>query len=383
MSDILPTPTTTRAKIVYFIWYNLPRVVLLAMIALIFILMGSIKDKSETIAADKANAIRSEKPAVNVVTLKISPTTITDRINLPGAIEPWTRLELMSKLSGTVNEVMVHEGQTVKRGDIIARMEAEDYKIALQRAEAAFNLATAEYNRDKSIYEKGVIPASSFEANKTNMQTAQADFENAKLLLSRTTITSPMDGVIRRMDAKIGLQLSVGDPIAEILEISKLKGVIGIPESDVSAVRPLETVDISIQALDNRVIPANKYFLSSSPETFARIYNLELEIDNSDGEILAGMFIRADIVKKQVDKALTVPFYSVVSRNNEQYVFIEEDGVAKKRIVTLGIMEKWMVQVIDGLTNDDKLILEGHRDVEDGQKVTVVKAISTPEELSL
>lgn len=382
MSNI-QTPTTPRAKIVYFIWSNLPRVVLLAMIAVIIMLMGSIRDKSETIAADKANAIRSEKPPVNIVTLNLSPTTIADRINLPGAIEPWTRLELLSKLNGTITEVMVHEGQSVKRGAIIARIEAEDFEIALQRAEAAYNLAKADYNRDKSIYEKGVIPASSFEANKTNMQTAKADFDNARLLLSRTTITSPMDGVIRRMDAKIGLQLSIGDPIAEILEINKLKGVIGIPESDVSAVRPLEVVDISIQALDNRIISAKKYVLSSSPETFARIYNLELEIDNSDGDILAGMFIRADIVKKQVDNTLIVPFYSVVSRNNEQYVFVEEDGIAKKRMVTLGIMEKWMVQVLDGLNPDENLVIEGHRDVEDGQKVTVVKAISSPEELAL
>ncbi len=382
MSNI-QTPTTPRAKTVYFIWNNLPRVVLLAMIVVIFVLMGSIKDKSETIAADKANEMRSEKPAVNIVTLKLSPTTITDRINLPGALEPWTRLELLSQLNGAVTEVMLHEGQSVQKGDIIARIEDEDYEIALQRAEAAYNLAKADYNRDKSIYEKGVIPASSFEANKTNMQTARADFDHARLLLSRTTITSPMDGVIRRMDAKIGLQLSIGDPIAEILEINKLKGVIGIPESDVSEVRPLEIVDISIQALDNRVISARKYFLSSSPETFARIYNLELVIDNSEGDILAGMFIRADIVKKQVNDTLTVPFYSVVSRNNEQYVFVEEDGLAKKRIVTLGIMEKWMVQVLDGLHPDENLVIEGHRAVEDGQKVTVVKAISNPEELTL
>ena len=382
MSNI-PTPQTTRAKVVFHIWNNLPRVVLLAMIVLIFVLMGAIKEKSSTIAAEKENAISTEKPAVNVVTLNLSPTTITDRINLPGSIEPWTKLELMSKLSGTVTEVLVREGQQVKKGAILARMEAEDFEIALARAEAAYNLAKAEYNRDKSIYEKGVIPTSSFEANKTNMQTAKADFENARLLLSRTTITSPMDGIIHRMDAKIGLQLSVGDPLAEILEIKRLKGVIGIPESDVSAVRPLETVDISIQALNNKVISASKYYLSSSPETYARIYNLELEIDNSGGEILAGMFIRADIIKNQVDNTLTVPFYSVVSRNDEQYVFIEEDGIAKKRFVTLGIMEKWMVQVIEGLLPEEKLLIEGHRDVEDGQRITVVKAINTPEEINL
>jgi membrane fusion protein (multidrug efflux system) len=215
------------------------------------------------------------------------------------------------------------------------------------------------------------------------MQTAKADYENAKLLLSRTAVTSPMDGIIRRMDAKVGLQLSVGDPIAEILEIDRMKGVIGIPESDVTAVRHLSNVDITIQALEDKVISTKKYFLSPSPETFARLYNLELEIDNSDGEILAGMFVRADIIKKRIEDTLTVPFYSVISRNDEQYVFVDEEGVARKRKVKLGIMEKWMVQITDGLNPGDRILVEGHRDVEDSQKIKIIKAFDSPEELTL
>ena len=88
-----PTPPdTTRGKIVYFIWNNLPRLVLLAMIVLIFILLGAIRDKSALIAANKAAEVSQEKPPVNAVTLTLAPTTITDRINLPGYVEPWTRL---------------------------------------------------------------------------------------------------------------------------------------------------------------------------------------------------------------------------------------------------------------------------------------------------
>ncbi len=192
-----------------------------------------------------------------------------------------------------------------------------------------------------------------------------------------------MDGIIRRMDAKIGLQLSPGDPIAEILEIDRVKGVVGIPESDVTAVRRLDKINITVQALENRKISAKVHFLSPSPETIARLYNLELEIDNRNGEILPGMFIRADIVKKTVKGAIVVPFYSVVSRNKEQFVYIEEDGTARKRPVQLGIMEKWMVRITEGLNPGDRLIVEGHRDVEDGQKVKVVQAVSRLEELTL
>lgn len=374
---------TARAKVVYFIWNNIPRFILLTMIILIIVLVGAIKKESAIIAADKNAAVLQEKPPTNGVTLTLAPVTITDRINLPGSIEPWTRLELMSKLGGTITDVLVKEGDRVKKGDILAHIESADYEIALARSEAAYKLAKSEYERDKSIYDKGVIPASTLDANKTNMQTAMADYENAKLLYSRTTVTSPMDGIIRRMDAKIGLQLSIGDPIAEILEIDRLKGVIGIPESDVLAVKKLDMVEITIQALNNKKISAKVHFLSPSPETIARIYNLELEIDNRDGDIFAGMFIRADIVKKTYQNSIAIPFYSVVSRNDEQFVYVEEDGIARKRYVNLGIMEKWMVQITEGLRPGDRLLVEGHRDVEDNQQVKVVQTITDPKELRL
>lgn len=376
-------PQTLRAKVTFFIWSNLPRFILLMMIVLIVVLVFVIKKESDSIAASKAEALSIDKPPVNAVILLLAPTTIRDRINLPGSIEPWTDLQLLAKISGTITELLVAEGDRVKVGDIIARIEDADYRFALDRARAAYNLAKADFERDNAIYSKGMIPAADLEARKTSMQMAKADLENAELQYSRCNITAPMDGVVTKLDAKIGLRLSVGDPIAEILEIDRLKAVIGIPESDVNAVRLLDTVELTIQALDGATISARKHFLSPAPETVARLYEMELELDNSDGRILPGMFVRADIIKRTAKDAVTVPFYSVISRNDEQFVFVEKDGVVEKRNVRLGIMEQWMVEITEGLAGGDHLVVEGHRDVEDGQQVRVIKTLTSPEELTL
>lgn len=382
--NVQPTaPQTARAKIVYFIWNNLPRLALLVAIVMIVVLAGMVRNKSALIASEKAAGMKQERPPVNAVTLALQPTAISDRINLPGSIEAWTTLNLLAKINGTVEEVLVREGQVVKKGDILARIEENDYRIAVDRARAAFELARAEFERDRAIYAKGVIPTAEFDANRTRMETAKADLDNAELQLSRCTITAPMHGIVRKIDAKVGLQLAVGDPLAEILEIDRLKAVVGIPESEVAAVRGLKTVDISLQALGNRTVTGTVHFLSSSPETVARLFRLELAIDNPQGEILPGMFIRADVVKKTVTDAVVVPFYSVISRNDEQYAFIEKDGIAYRKPVKLGIMEKWLVEVTDGLAVGDRLLVEGHRDVEDRQKVKVVKAASDIRELTL
>jgi membrane fusion protein (multidrug efflux system) len=376
-------PETMRGKIVFFFWYNLPRFVFLAMMALILILFFSIFEKYSDIKADQEAAIKQERPPVNTVVMEVVPTTISNRINLPGSVESWTKLELISKIAGSIDEVLVKEGDAIKKDDVIARIESDDYRIALERARAAYKLAKADYERDKSVYAKGIIPTAELDARETNMQTAKADLDNAELMFERCTITAPMDGVVRRMDAKIGLYLSVGDPIGSLLQIDKVKAIIGIPESDVTAVRLLDDVEVTIQALEDKKVTGRRYFLSSSPDTAARLYRLELEIDNPGHKILPGMFVRANIVKQQKDNAIAIPFYSVISRKDEQFVFVEKDGMVEKRYVQTGIMEQWMVEITKGLEAGERIVVEGHRDVEDGRQVKVVKVITDPGAYSL
>lgn len=355
-----------------------PRFALLLLFVMILVLGGAINKQKKLIASEKANAVSQERPPVNTVILTVSPSAIHDRINLPGSVEPWTDLRLMARISGTISEVLVTEGDEIHQGDILARIESDDYQIALNRAQAAYKLAKTEYERAKRVHAKGVIPVAELDGKETTMLTAKADLSNARLLLSRCQIVAPMSGVVKRLDAKVGLLLSVGDPVAQILKIDQVKAVVGIPESDVSAVRKLSEVNLEIQALENREVQGQKHFLSPSPDSGARLYRLELALTNSDRQILPGMFIRANIVKRTAENAIAIPFYSVISRNDEQYVFVERDGIAYKQMVSLGIMENWMVEVTSGLATGDKVIIEGHRDVEDNQKVNVVKTITDP-----
>ena len=372
-----------RGRTVYFIWRNMPRALLLFFCVLSVVLFLAILEKKDAIVAQNADTVTGERPQVNVVLLPLTATEIRDSINLPGSLEPWVELNLKAKIRGTVEQVMVSEGESVTQGQILCRLESADYRIILDRAKSAYDLALTNYQREKSLYARKVVPMAQMEARETAMQAAKADLENAELNYSRCNIKSPMDGVIQSLNVKVGLLLNSGDPVGQILEIDKLKAVVGIPESDIKAVSLLDTVDITIQALDNRILKGKKHFLSPAPETFARLYRLELLIENPDGDILPGMFFRADVVKRKVPDAIAVPFYSVISRNDESFVFVEKDGMALKINVSLGIMEKWMVQVTKGLSPGDKLVVEGHRDLENHQKINVVKVMSGAGDFSL
>lgn len=376
-------PRTRRGRIVKMIWNALPLLFLIGTVVIIIILFSVINAEKTRIAEAQANALAHERPPTNVVILDVQPDTIRDRINLPGAIEPWTDLELLAKINGEVIEVPVTEGDKVTKGQVIARIDPADYQIALDAAKASYRLAHANLKRFEKLFEKRLIPKSELEKNETQVRTTKAEMEKAELNLSRCTVTAPISGVIRRLDAKKGLLLNVADPIARILEIDRVKAVIGIPESDVPTVRNIDTVELTVQALNNRKIEGRMHVLAASPENIARLYKLELAVANPDGMLLPGMFVRAEIVKKVAKSSISVPLYTVITRNQEQFVYIEKDGLAERRPVELGILEDWKVQIKKGLSPGDRVIVEGHRNVENGQRVNVVRAVSGQEGAAL
>jgi membrane fusion protein (multidrug efflux system) len=185
MEDDRTEPKTRRGKIVKFIWSYLPYLFLFIMIALIVMLGGMIDSKKTRLAEEKKAALTQERKPVNAVLLTVTPTVIRDRINLPGIIEPWTDLELLAKINGTVEEVLVREGDTLKKGQTIARIEDKDYRIVLNGAEAAYNLAVATLKRHTTLHAKGLIPTAELDVARTEMETTRAALEDARLNLSR------------------------------------------------------------------------------------------------------------------------------------------------------------------------------------------------------
>ncbi|MHB1348904.1 MAG: efflux RND transporter periplasmic adaptor subunit [Desulfobulbaceae bacterium] len=376
-------PETRKEKALRFVWGNLPRLLLLGLLVLFVALIGRIGEEKARLAEEKAAAQAQGRKPVNAVLLELQPHPIRDAINLPGMIEPWTRLELLARVNGAINEVLVREGERVTAGQVLARIEEDDYRIALDAARAAHAHAKADFARKKAMLAKKTVPLAEVELSEAQLLTARAAMEDAELRLARCTITAPMAGVVRRLDAKVGLFLNIGDPVGELLELDRVKAVVGIPESDVAAVRAIDQVEVEIQALEGRRITGRKYFLAPSPENVARLYRLELELANGSGDLLPGMFLRAQVVKKVVADALAVPIYSVITRNNEQYVFVVRDGVVHRQPVQLGIMENWLIQVVEGLKPGDLLVVEGHREVEEGQPVNVLKVLTEATGLSL
>lgn len=375
-----PEAKTMRAKTVRFLLYNLPGLLFIAALAFAAMLVGEqIKTEKARLEEELRSATAAEAPPVNVVALELRPARLRDKISLSGAVEAWESIQLMPKIGGSIEEVLVKEGDTVRKGQLVAKIESRDYQIAVDSARAAHELAKANLARNENLRGKGISTQASFEEQQNQVRQTRAALDDAELKLSRCQIATPMAGVINRLDAKVGLMAGTLMPtaLAEIIALDQVKAVVAVPESDVAAVRGLSAVEVAVPALGGLKINAPVHHLAFAPSSQARSYRLELTLNNPGRRILPGMFVRAEVVKEERAQALAVPVFAVISRGGEQFVYVEENGLARRRDVTTGFLEGWLTLITEGLRAGDKVLIEGHRSVEDGQAVKTVKTVSS------
>jgi membrane fusion protein (multidrug efflux system) len=369
-----------KTRLLRYIWDAFPWFIVIILILSLLILVGNIIKRVERLEAEKRAATRQEV-AVQVVTLTVKPTKLEERLNLPAAVESFENLWVKSEASGQVRNIFVKEGQIVQKGQVLVELDSRDYTSRLDRIEANYKLISIEHNRMSELYKRNIATASEMDKLDAQLKDMEAQLRETKLALERTKITAPISGRLNEIEAKIGDSMPYDKPVAQILQIGEVKVTVGIPESDVSAVMDLKEADIIIEALDRLKVKGRKLFLSRQPGDLARLYNLELVVDNPDGRILPGMFARVEIVKKRFEDTLAVPLYAVISQDDENFVYLEKNNKAEKRPVELGILEGWMIQVKSGLKVGDNVIIVGHRQVDEGQAVQVIKNVTNPAEI--
>ncbi len=375
----LPSPPRSRSR---RIWGAIPWLFFLLLLVIIGMALGRITEKQAVLKAEKTRALKKERPASNVVTLEIVPSPINDRIRLPGDVKPWLKLDILAEVRGRIVDKKVEEGQTVRKGALIALIDSRDYDNILAQTRADYNAAQKALKRIKGLHREKLATQAQLDDAQARMDGLKAAMSTAELNAGRCRIRASATGVVNRLDAEPGRFINPGDWVAEILQLDRVKVRVGIPESDVSAVRHIDQFDIQVDALDNRVFKGTKHFLSRTADPLARLYDLFIKIDNPNREILPDMFVRVDILKKSIPDALVIPIYATISRSNSHIVYVVKDGKAHTRPVTLGIQEGWLVQIVNGLSAGEEVIVIGQRGVNDGDHVNVVRRVHDPGEIN-
>ncbi len=366
-----------------FIWKNIPIVTVVLVTALvIFPLSKKISAQKADLAEKQSHQMKVAKALTNVITMKMLPGMVMEKISLPGVAKPWISLRAASEVKGKIVTKKINQGTRVQKGDILAVIDKRDYKNNYDSAMASYETALTTEKRFTALSKKQFVTQSQLDDAEARVKTTKAAMDTAKLNLSRCTIRSPMEGMVDRVYIEIGDFLSVGDPVATILQIDRLKIEVGIPESDVAAVRKLTNFDMTIDALEGQAYTGKYHYLFKTADSMARLYNLEIEVDNPNHLILPDMFARVTIIKNHDPQGLAVPIYALVTVNKETGVFVEKESRVHFRPVTTGFLDGWKTQIQNGLLPGENVVVVGHKIIEDGETVNVTKTILKMEELT-
>lgn len=308
---------------------------------------------------------------VNVLVRELVPGPMRDILVLPGETEALRDVRLAAPRGGLVEWVGVTEGDTVRAGEHIARIDLAALKAALDRARANVRLAEDQLRRRKDLFDRNVLAGEELEQSQNELTVARTVLREAQVAHDHGIVSSTLAGVVNRVYVDPGEFVAEGAPVADVVDATTMRVNFNVPEADVRYLVQGQAAEIRVDAYPEARWAGRIDFVAWKADPATRTFQVRVVADNADGRIRPGMIARAAFLRRMVEGALAVPLAIVQDKGGERIVFVEEGGVARARTVRLGIIEGDRIQVVEGLAAGDRLIVAGHTEVEDGTKVNV------------
>jgi membrane fusion protein (multidrug efflux system) len=313
----------------------------------------------------------AQAPIIPVSIIEVKPVPMRDVILLPGTTEAWQDVQVAADTAGRIEWIGPHEGEPVIKGELLLKIDVSALKAALEHAEAQFKLADDLYQRRQRLFERKIIAKEELDQSETQRTLAATDYEQIKVRYDQGFPLSPIRGIINHLYVDAGEFIDTGKPIADIVNIDRIKINVQVPELDIRFVLQGQKTPVRIDAFPERELTGIVDFVAFKADPATKTFLVRTLIDNPFGDIRPGMIARVVFVRRIIPDALAAPLFALVDKGGERLVFVEKDGVAQSRTVSIGIIEGDRVQITDGLNSGDHLIVKGQTEVEDGMKVSV------------
>jgi RND family efflux transporter MFP subunit len=209
------------------------------------------------------------------------------------------------------------------------------------------------------------------EVSKTN---AQYDFESAQIRLAKMNIIAPFSGVIVELPYYTkGTRVNSGQPMVNLMSYDKMYLEINLPEKNISEVQLGQEVLITNYTIAEDTLIGTVSELSPMISSETRTFGGKLLINNPDLKLRPGMFVKADIITAKKDSVIVIPKNIILSGNRGKYVFVvERNSAADDRVIRTGIENKDFVEILEGLSVNDRLIIKGFETLRDNSKVKII-----------
>jgi membrane fusion protein (multidrug efflux system) len=265
----------------------------------------------------------------------------------------------------------------VRTGDLIARLEDQEFvnSVKLETSQLNLELAEGELKKQQSLYEKGGVTLNDIKTASINEVNARTTVANAKLQMAKTRIIVPIDGVIIDLPYYTpGTRVNSGLRIVQIMDYQKMYMNIQLPEKYVSIIKPEAKVKLTNYTIPKDTLIGKITQLSPAINTDTRTFLGTILVDNPKYLLRPGMFVKADIVINHRDSVIVIPKNIILSRQRGKTIFvIDRTGLASERIIRTGLENLTDVEVTGGLLKNEQVVTVGFETLSTRSKVKIIK----------
>lgn len=384
----------------------------------------SVACKSDYQGSVRQNRTGDTNATRKVKTARVEETPFGETVTANGTLAAFDQSTAGVKVAGRLSSISVDFGSVVRRGQVIAQIEPNDYKLRVQQAEAALSQARARLglssdgmddkvspeqtgtvrqakavldearlNRERAVQlvEQGVVAKADFDAADASYKVAQSRYQDAieeirnrqallaqrrsELALARqqladTAVYAPLDGIVQEKRASVGEYLAAGAPVVNIVRMNPLRLRAEVPERDAGTVRFGQNVRVSIEG-DAKIYVGQIKRLSPVIAQQNRMLLVEADVPN-DGSLRPGSFAKAEIVTNDAKMAVTVPNNSIVTFAGIEKVIVVQNGKALEKPITTGRRSGDWTEILAGVNVGDQVIVDPGN-LQSGMSVEVVQ----------
>lgn len=320
----------------------------------------------------KENGEEDKEPVVPVEVAAVKSGDISAYFTGTATVEAEEETGVVAKVSGVVEEIYVEEGDFVKAGTVLAKLDDEMIAVQLEQAKAEMRKQENNYQRNEDLHAKSLVSTEVYQQVKFEYERQKAAYDLAALSLKYTSIKTPISGVVAERKIKVGNMVLQNQDIFRVSGLDPLIAVLHVPERQLERMQSGQKAVLHIDALGE--VDFSGYIKRISPviDSGTGTVKVTLEINDTTGRVRPGMFSRVKIIYDVHVGTTLAPKDAIIAEDRESAVFVVQDSTAYKRNVVLGYTNTTHVEILEGLMPGDTIVTTGKSSLRDSTKVEIV-----------
>jgi membrane fusion protein, multidrug efflux system len=307
---------------------------------------------------------------VAVVTAHPAKKEFAYEVEALGTLRANESVDITAKVADRVAAIHFSEGQQVRKGNVLIELDNMEARADLAAAEAAASDSRSQYKRSQELFQTKALSEAQLDQLQATLLANEARVAAARSRLADRVITAPFNGRVGLRNVSLGGLVNPGAVITTLDDLSVVKLDFSVPEQFLSTLQPGLTVQAQSTAYSDSTFDGRVASIDTRVDPTTRSVAIRALIDNRDGRLRPGMFMTVKLVRPE-GQALMLPEQAIVPENEKHFVYVVADGKAQKREIKIGRRRPGEVEVLQGLSADDGVVIDGTQNLRDGVPVRV------------